>query len=81
MYTVNNINNKPPIRMGLNFIINPVINKAVLNRNKISGTGLTPFKSEIGTINNQDILNTPQIIFITLARCVSYPIVFLFFIL
>ena len=81
IYTVNNINKNPPNSIGLNFIINPVINKVVLNKNKISGTGLfTPFKSEIITSKNQDTLKTPQIIFMTLLRWVSYPIFFLFLI-
>ena len=82
MYTVNNINNNPPNTMGLNLIINPVFNKVLLSKNRIYGTGLFfPFKSEIITINNQDTLKTPQIIFRTLSRWVSYPIVFLFFML
>ena len=36
IYTVNNINNVPPITIGLNFIIIPVVIRVVLNKNKIS---------------------------------------------
>ena len=68
IYTVNNINNVPPITIGLNFIIIPVVIRVVLNKNKIYGTGLlTPF-SDITIITNHDILKIPQIILITLLR-------------
>ena len=40
----------------------------VLNKNKISGTGLLPPFSDITIITNHDILKIPQIILITLLR-------------
>ena len=75
LYTTNASNNNPPIVMFLNFIIRPVITRAIARLNKISKVGLLiPLINEIATCNNHERPKTAQIIFTTLPNWVSYPI-------